>query len=224
VLAAARESRPEARASLGALCETYWYPLYCYVRRRGYRAEEAQDLTQEFFATLLEKDFLRVADPERGRFRSFLLASLNHFLAKEWRRRRAGKRGGGRLPLSLDFPSGESRYNQEPSHDLTPEKIYERRWALVLLDSALSKLRDEYAAGGKTVLFDRLSGFLGGKGKAPYHEVAADLGMTEEAVKVAVHRLRRRCRHHLRAEVAETVARPEDVDEELQHLMAVVGQ
>jgi len=223
-VAASHDSRPAAKAALATLCETYWYPLYCYVRRRGHLAEEAQDLTQEFFATLLEKHTLRVADRERGRFRSFLLASLNHFLANEWRRQSAKKRGGGRPPLSLDLPAGESRYAQEPSHDLTPEKTYERRWALVLLDQALSKLREEYAAGGKRKLFERLAVFLGGTKSADYEQVARELGMTEGAVKVAVHRLRRRCRDILRAEVAQTVAAPADVDEELRHLMAVVGQ
>jgi RNA polymerase sigma-70 factor (ECF subfamily) len=224
VVAAAHDSRPAAKAALATLCETYWYPLYCYVRRRGHLAEEAQDLTQEFFATLLEKHTLRVADRERGRFRSFLLASLNHFLANEWRRQSAKKRGGGRLPLSLDLPAGESRYAQEPSHDLTPEKIYERRWAMVLLEKALSALREEYAAAGKGKLFERLAVFLGGATSVPYEEVAHELGTTDGAVKVAVHRLRRRCRDLLRAEVAQTVVEPADVDEELRHLMAAAGQ
>lgn len=223
-MTAARQSRPQARAALETLCETYWYPLYCYVRRRGHHAEEAQDLTQEFFAVLLEKRALRVADPDRGRFRSFLLGSLNHFLNKQRRRQRARKRGGGRPVLSLDLPSAESRYSQQPSHDLTPEETYERRWALVLIDRALSHLREEYAAGGKAALFERLAPLLGGHGGVPYSQVAADLGMTEAAVKVAVHRLRRRCRHHLRAEVAHTVADPADVDDELRHLMTAVGR
>ena len=224
VLAAGRGSRPGAGAALATLCETYWYPLYYYVRRRGCRAEEAQDLTQAFFATLLEKEYLRVADPERGRFRSFLLASLNHFLANEWRRRSARKRGGGKPAISLDAESAETRYRQEPAHNLTPERAYERRWALLLLEKALSKLRDEYAAGGKAKVFVRLSGFLGGGERAAYEKAARDLDMTEGAVKVAVHRLRKRCRAILRAEVAQTVADPADVDEELRHLMAAVGQ
>jgi RNA polymerase sigma-70 factor (ECF subfamily) len=224
VVAAAHDSQPDAEAALATLCETYWYPLYYYVRRRGHRAEEAMDLTQEFFATLLEKEYLRAADRERGRFRSFLLASLTHFLAKEWRRASAQKRGGGRTPLPLDLQTGESRYSQEPSHDATPEKAFERRWALLVLERALSKLRDEYAAGGKADLFRRLAGFLGGEKSVPYKQVAADVGMTEAAVKVAVHRLRRRCRQVLRAEVAQTVADPADVDAELRDLMAAVGQ
>jgi RNA polymerase sigma-70 factor (ECF subfamily) len=223
VLAAAHDSRPDARAALATLCETYWYPLYYYTRRRGYRADEAQDLTQEFFAVLLEKESLRVADPERGRFRSFLLASLNHFLTAEWRRRSARKRGGGRPPLSLNVRAGESRYSQEPSHDLTPEKAFERRWALLLLEQAVSKLREEYAASGKAALFERLAGFISGEKGALYQQVAGDLNMSEGAVRVAVHRLRQRYRQVLRAEVAHTVAGPQHIDEELRHLMAAVG-
>jgi len=224
VLAAAHDSRPDAQAALATLCETYWYPLYAYARRLGYKAEDAQDLTQEFFALLLEKESLRVADPERGRFRSFLLASLNHFLTAEWRRRSARKRGGGRLPLSLDVRSGESRYSQEPSHDLTPEKAYERRWALLLLEQAVSRLRAEYAASGKAALFERLAGFLSGERGVLTQQVAGDLNMSEGAVRVAVHRLRQRYRQVLRAEVAHTVAGPQHIDEELRHLMAAVGQ
>jgi RNA polymerase sigma-70 factor (ECF subfamily) len=223
VLAAGHASRADSRAALAKLCETYWYPLYCFIRRRGHDAHEAEDLTQGFFAALLERDSLRVADPNRGRFRSFLLASLNHFLANEWRRQAAQKRGGGQPLLSLDCASGEARYSQEPAHDLTPEKLYERRWALTLLEQALSKLRQEYAAGGKSALFERLGAFLAGDEGAPYRSVAAELNMTEGAVKVAAHRLRRRCREHLRAEVAQTVADPQDVDEELRNLMAAMG-
>jgi len=223
VLAAGHASRPDSKAALAKLCEAYWYPLYCYVRRRGHGADEAQDLTQEFFTALLAKESLRAADPHRGRFRSFLLASMNHFLANQRRRQLAHKRGGGRAPLSLDFQSGESRFRREPSHDLTPEKVYERRWAMTLLDRALSKLRQEYVVGGKAALFDRLAAFLGGDLGTAYRDVAAELAMTEGAVKVAVHRLRRRCREQLRSEVAETVAAPQDVDEELRDLLAVVG-
>jgi RNA polymerase sigma-70 factor (ECF subfamily) len=224
VLAAGRGSHPGAATALATLCETYWYPLYYYVRRRGYRADEAQDLTQAFFAAILEKGYLKVADPDRGRFRSFLLASLNHFLANEWRRRSARKRGGGKPAISLNAESAETRYSQEPSHDLSPEKAYERRWALLLLEKSLSKLRDEYAASGKAGVFARLSAFLGGAERGPYEKAARDLDMTEGAVKVAVHRLRKRCRAILRAEVAQTVADPAYRDEELRHLMAAVGQ
>lgn len=223
VLAAGHASRADSKAALARLCETYWYPLYCYVRRRGHSAEEAEDLTQGFFAALLERDSLRVADPHRGRFRSFLLASLDHFLANEWRRRSARKRGGGQASLSLDCRWGEARYAQEPSGNLTPEQAYQRRWAMTLMEQALSRLRQEYVAGGKSALFDRLAALLGGDRGAAYRDIAAELGMTEGAVKVAVHRLRRRCREHLRSEVAQTVAAPQDVEEELRNLLAVVG-
>ena len=218
VLAAAHDSRPEAAASLATLCETYWYPLYYYIRRRGYRAEEAQDLTQAFFATLLEKGSLKVADPDRGRFRSFLLASLNHFLANEWDRARARKRGYGRT-LSLDVEDAESRYALEPADHLTAERLFERRWALTLLDLVVAQLRQECAREGKERLFDRLKAFLGGAAAgAPYSQAAADLGMTEAAVKMAVHRLRRKYRRLLRAEIAQTVSSPEQVDDEIRHL------
>ena len=223
VLAAGHSSRPDAATALATLCETYWYPLYAYVRRSGYRAEDAQDLVQGFFAALREKRYVKTADRERGRFRSFLLASLNHFLTTEGRRRSARKRGGGRLPLSLNVRSGESRYSQEPSHDLTPEKAYERRWALLLLEQAVSKLREEYAASGKAALFERLAGFLSGEKGVLYQQAAGDLHMSEGAVRVAVHRLRQRYRQVLRAEVAHTVAGPQHIDEELRHLIAAVG-
>ena len=223
VLAAGHRSQPDSKAALAKLCEAYWFPLYCYVRRSGHGADEAQDLTQAFFATLLEKESLRAADPHRGRFRSFLLASMNHFLANQ-RRRLAQKRGGGRVPLSLDFPSAESRFSREPSHDLTPEKVYERRWAMTLLERGLSQLRQEYVAGGKAAIFDRLAVFLAGDRGPAYHDIAVELGMTQGAVKVAVHRLRKRCREHLRCEVAQTVAAGQDVEDELRDLLAAVGR
>lgn len=224
VLAAGRGESCESRRALAGLCETYWYPLYAYVRRRGYRAEEAQDLTQEFFARLLEKDSLKAADPGRGRFRSFLLASLKNFLAKQWRRAAAQKRGGGRTPISLDFKSAESRYGLEPSHELTPEKIYRRRWALTLLQQVLGRLRGEYDRRGKLPLFDQLKEHLTGQqGTVPYGQIAGRLKLTEGAVKVAAHRLRRRCRELLREEIAQTVARPQEVDEELRELFAAMS-
>ncbi len=225
VLAAGRRSSPASGQALAALCQTYWYPLYAHVRRRGYGAEDAQDLIQEFFSRLLEKDYLRVADPERGRFRSFLLAAVDHFLAKEWRRAHAQKRGGQRAAISLDFQAGESRYSAEPAHELTPQAIYERRWALTLIERALAKLRDEFAGDDKLPLFERLKAYLGGdKVAVPYRQIAATLGMSEGAVKVAVHRLRRRCRDLVRAEIAQTVAGPEDIEEELRELFNVVSR
>jgi RNA polymerase sigma-70 factor (ECF subfamily) len=172
----------------------------------------------------LEKDYLGVAERGRGRFRSFLLAALDHFLAKDWRRARARKRGGGRALLSLDFPGAEGRYSAEPAHDLTPEKLYERRWALALIDRVVGRLRDEFAGEGKLDLFERLKVYLGGsESAASYRQVAADQGMSEGAIKVAVHRLRRRCAELLRQEVARTVAGPQEVEEELRELFGVLG-
>lgn len=223
VAAAGRSSSPESERALAALCETYWYPLYAYVRRGGHDAHESQDLTQEFFARLLARRSLRTADRQRGKFRTFLLAALKNFLAGQWRKDQAHKRGGGKLPVSLDFASGESRYAHEPSHDLTPERVFERRWALTLLDRAISKLKDEFDSSGKTELFESLKGSLGGESAADsYDEIAARLNMTEGAVKTAAHRLRRRCRELLRAEIAQTVARDEDIDDELRELFSAV--
>jgi len=223
VLAAAHDSRPDAQAALATLCETYWYPLYAYVRRVGYTAEDAQDLTQGFSAVLLEKRYVNAADRERGRFRSFLLTALRRFLAKEHDRAHAQKRGGKRKPMSLDLASGESRYALEPSHDVTPEAIHQRRWALTVLDTVLARLRQAYADAGKAEVFDGVKAFLTGEaGAPPYAQVARDLGMSEGAVKVAVHRLRRRYRDRLRSEVARTVADPGAVEDELRHLLAVL--
>jgi RNA polymerase sigma-70 factor (ECF subfamily) len=220
VLAAGHGSRPDASAALATLCETYWYPLYYYVRRRGYRAEEAQDLTQEFFAAILEKGHLKVADPDRGRFRSFLLASLNHFLANEWDRASARKRGG--KVLSINIAGAEGRYSLEPADGLTAEKLFERRWATTLLDLVLARLRAEFIRQGRERVFERLKDFLANVGDAPYRQAAADLGMTEAAVKMAVHRLRRQYRRLLRAQIAQTVASPEEIDDEIRHLFAAL--
>ena len=225
VAAAGRGASPESAQALALLCETYWYPLYAYVRRRGHDPHEAQDLTQEFFARLLERRNLRAADRQRGKFRTFLLASLQNFLSNEWRKEQAQKRGGGKLPVSLDFKAGESRYTLEPSHELTAERVFERRWALTLLDQAMTKLRDEFTASGKAELFEALQGSLGGEAVlAPYAELALRLGTTEGALKTAAHRLRRRCRELLRAEIAQTVARAEDIDAELRELFSAVGK
>lgn len=223
VLAAAHDSRPDARAALATLCETYWYPLYAYVRRFGYKAEDAQDLTQGFLAALLEKGYVKAADRERGRFRSFLLTALKRFLLKQRDRAHARKRGGAARPISLDLESGESRYSLEPSHDVTPEAIYQRRWALTVLDRVIVRLRQTCVDAGKTAFFESLKAFLTGEaGAPPYEQVARELGMSEGAVKVAVHRLRRRYRDLLRLEIAQTVADPEAVEDELKYLMAVL--
>jgi DNA-directed RNA polymerase specialized sigma24 family protein len=223
VRAAGRRASPEAERALAALCETYWYPLYAYARRRGLDAEAAGDATQGFFARLLEKGDLAVADRTRGRFRSFLLAAFGHYLANERDRERALRRGGGRPTLSLDFDAGESRYGLEPADEATPERIFDRRWALTLLDRAFARLRDEYGLAGKGDLFEALRPALAGDRGAPYVEVAARLGMTEGAVKVAAHRLRSRCGEVIRAEIAETVGSAEEVEDELRQLFAALG-
>ena len=223
VLAAGRGDAPDADAALAALCEVYWYPLYAYVRRSGHPVDEARDLTQGFFARLLEKRYLRAADSERGRFRSFLLTAFKRFLAKERDRARSLKRGGGRRALSLDFEQGESRFLREPTTDVTAEMIYERRWALTLLDRVIDRLRDEFERAGKRDDFDRLKVFLTGEAAAPsYREVADATATTEGAVKVAVHRLRRRFRDAVMAEIAQTVTSPDDVEEELGHLFEAI--
>jgi RNA polymerase sigma factor (sigma-70 family) len=219
VAEAGRHSSPEAAAALADLCKIYWYPLYAYVRRQGQSKNDAQDLTQEFFVEILDKGTLQVADRERGRFRSFLLASLKNFLTNEWRKGNTQKRGGGRPVISLDFDDGENRYQLEPSHDATPEKIYERQWALTLLERALTKLRAEFENTGKTELFQCLKTFVGGdKSAVPYRELGEQLNMSEGAVKVAIHRMRKRYRAILRDEIQQTVVAAEDVDEELREL------
>ncbi len=222
--AAGRSASPQSSRALATLCEGYWFPLYAFVRREGYSAHDAQDLTQEFFARLLDKNYLADADRRRGRFRSFLLASLKHFLSKQRDRARAQKRGGGRAPLSLDFASAESRYHLEPAGELTAERLYDRRWALTVLEQVLGQLRNESAAAGKLPLFDRLKQYLTARADSrPYAQVADELAMTEGAVKVAVHRLRRRYRELLKQEIAQTVTGPEELDDELRHLFAAVG-
>ena len=224
VLAAAQPDTARAQDALARLCQNYWYPLYTYVRRRGYSAHDAQDLTQAFFLRLLERHWVDDADRARGRFRTFLLTALQRFLADEWDKGRAQKRGGGvpHVPVQLD--SAETRYGHEPADNLTPEQSYERRWALTLLDTVLQKLRAEYERGGKGELFAGLNACLvGGRDTQPYAELAAQLAMNEGAVKVAVHRLRQRYRQLLRDEIAQTTAEAGDVDDELHHLFAVLA-
>jgi RNA polymerase sigma factor (sigma-70 family) len=210
--------------ALAVLCEAYWYPLYAYVRRRGRQPAEAQDLTQAFFVHLLEGKALAVADPQRGRFRSFLLQSLKNFMATERRRQRARKRGGNRQPLPLDFESGEDRYRREPVDADTPERLFQRRWALTLLEESLAALRGEYESSGRGALFAALQPHLqGGSGALSYAELGASLGMSEGAVKVAAHRLRRRYREILRGTIAQTVSSPAEIDEELRELMGALA-
>ncbi|MGP8198454.1 MAG: RNA polymerase sigma factor [Limisphaerales bacterium] len=224
VLAAGRSETTNAHAALEELCRVYWYPLYAYVRRRGHSPEDAQDLTQEFFARLLEHKWVARADRQRGRFRSFLLSAMSYFLSDEWDKARAQKRGGGVTPVPLQFDTAETRYGHEPADQVTPEQTYERRWALALLEEVLRKLRLEYEEAGRTELFTALHPCLvGERAGLPYKEVAAKLDMSEGAVKSAVHRLRGRYRELLRHEIAQTVAEPGEVDEELRHLFVVLG-
>jgi RNA polymerase sigma factor (sigma-70 family) len=223
VAAAVQGRSPQAQEALATLYQIYWYPLYAYARRHSANAHDAQDLTQAFFAQLLEKDYLQAADRERGRFRSFLLTAFRHFLSKERERAHAQKRGGGRPALSLDFELGESRYHREPVDNATPERLFERDWALGVLQQTLARLRQELANAGKEKLFECLKGVLAGDSvHESYAQIAAQLDTSEESVKVAVHRLRRRYQELLRAEIAQTVASAEEVDEELRDLFAAV--
>jgi RNA polymerase sigma-70 factor (ECF subfamily) len=221
VVAAGAPHRKEARSALVSLCESYWYPLYAYVRRRGYPADQAQDLTQEFFTRLLEGRYLDRADREKGRFRSFLLTSLKFFVADEEDRHRAQKRGGGAV-LPLAFSSGEEHYQREPAHDETPERIFERRWALAVLDRVVEKLREEFVYHGRPEHFERLKVFLLGQSDAPYATLAREMNTSEGALKVAIHRLRKRYRELFRQEIAHTVADPAEVESELRYLAAVL--
>jgi RNA polymerase sigma factor (sigma-70 family) len=223
VVAAGDPRRKEARSALISLCENYWYPLYAYLRRRGYQADPAQDLTQEFFTRMLEGRYLDRADPEKGRFRSFLLTSLKFFVADEEDRQRALKRGGGAI-LSLEFSSGEERYQREPAHDETPERIFERRWALSVLDRVVERLRSEFLQHGRPEHFERLKVFLLGQSDAPYSALAREMNTSEGALKVAIHRLRKRYRELFRQEIADTVADPAEVESELRFLAAVLAK
>jgi RNA polymerase sigma-70 factor (ECF subfamily) len=210
--------------ALETLCRAYWYPLYAYIRRKGHDAQEAQDLTQEFLIRLLEKDYLAHADRHKGKFRSFLLAALNHFLVNEWRDARAVKRGGSQPFISLDDNTAEGRYTLEPVSDLTPERIYERRWALTLLDQALTRLREESVAAGKARQFDQLRGFLTSEAReGDYDDAATQLTMKAGAVAVAVHRLRQRYGELVREEIAHSVGSRDEVEDEIRWLFGAVG-
>ena len=223
VVAAGDPKRKEARAALGSLCENYWYPLYAYLRRRGHSADQAQDLTQDFFMRVLEGRYLDRADPEKGRFRHFILTSLKFFVADEGDRQRTQKRGAGML-VPLEFSSGEERYQREPGHDETPERIFERRWALSVLDRVVVRLRDEFVQHGRPEHFERLKVFLLGRSDAPYATLASEMNTSEGALKVAIHRLRKRYRELFRQEIADTVADPAEVESELRFLAAVLSK
>jgi DNA-directed RNA polymerase specialized sigma24 family protein len=224
VLAAGGDKGQDSHDALTQLCKTYWYPLYAYVRRRGNKSHEAQDLTQAFFSYLLEKKTIEKADRDRGRFRAFLLTALKNFLANEWEKARAEKRGGGKGQLSLDFDSGEARYPIEPSHELTAEKLYERRWVLTLLDQVLENLQIELAKAGKAEQFDQFKGALTGEATADDYERAAEsLGITAAAAKQAAYRMRKRYRQLFREEVTRTVAHESEVDDEIGRLLESLG-
>lgn len=224
VLSAREQDLPLAAQALETLCRTYWYPLYAYIRRRGYAAPEAQDLTQEFLARLLASNGLATVDRRKGHFRSFLLGSLNHFLANEWDRARAAKRGGRTEVLSLDEAAAEARYAIEPSTDLTPENLYYQRWALTLLEQALHKLQSEFEAAGKSPQFECLKEFLQcEESDRSYKEVGGELGLTPPAVASMVYRLRQRYRELVREEIAHTVSSLGDLDEELRWLFRVLS-
>jgi RNA polymerase sigma-70 factor (ECF subfamily) len=224
VLAAREPSTQNGAAALEKLCRTYWYPLYGYVRRRGFSEHDAQDLTQGFFAQLLDRESIQRVTKDKGRFRSFLLASINYFIADERDAAKAQKRGGGRQVLSFDAQEAETRYRMEPVDGRTPETIFEHRWAMTLLDQVLARLREEFAQTGKSHLFKGVQPFLveGVKGTT-YAEAAREIGMSEEAFKKAVQRMRRRYHQLFREEIAHTVAGPDDVEDELRNLCAVLG-
>ncbi len=225
VLEAGHDYSPKASEAMAYLCQTYWCPLYVYLRRKGYTGPDSQDLTQEFFARLLARNYLSAADRNKGRFRSFLLGSLEHFLAREWTKGHAQKRGGGQVPFSLDQMAAENHYLLEPATDLTAEKIFDRRWATTLLDQAMAKLREECQQTQKIDLFDQVEGCLSGeRGEKSYGEIAASMNMTTGAIKVAVHRLRQRYGELVRAEIAQTVTTPAEIDEELRYLLAVLRE
>jgi RNA polymerase sigma factor (sigma-70 family) len=225
VLEAVQGASPKANEAMAQLCGAYWYPLYAYVRRKGYQAEDAQDLTQEFFARLLAGNPLSGLDQQKGRFRSFLLGAFEHFLAKAWRRARAQKRGGGQALFSLDAVDAENRYLLEPADELTAEKIFDWRWANTLLDQAMARLRAECQSENKARLFEKTEPLLSGDAAGEsYAQIASSLAMSEGAFKMAVYRLKKRYGELVRAEIAQTVATPEEAADELRYLFAVLRQ
>jgi RNA polymerase sigma-70 factor (ECF subfamily) len=224
VLAATQRHSPESASAMEALCRAYWYPLYAYVRRSGQSAHDAQDLTQEFFARLLEHHWLDTADPGKGRLRTFLIVALKHFMHKEWRRASAQKRGGGRAPVELDTACAESQYAIEAQARLAPDAAFDRQWAITLLDLTLKRLQGEFAAAGRAGDFEGLKGcLLAAPGELNYAEVAARLGVNPGAARVAVHRLRKRFREIYREEISQTLAEGADLDEELRYLAAALA-
>jgi DNA-directed RNA polymerase specialized sigma24 family protein len=225
VVLSAREKRsPQSTAALEILCRTYWYPLYAFLRRQGRPPHDAQDLTQGFFARLLQKDYLLAVAREKGKFRTFLLVALKRFLANEWDREHAQKRGGFAPVVPIDQEFAESRFAADPSPNIQPDVLFDRQWAMTLLERAMSQLREEYVGSGRAKLFEHLETSLArGESALPYAEIATRLNLTEAAVKMAVHRMRARYREILRAEIAHTVASPGEVEEEVRHLFSAFG-
>jgi len=225
VLAAGRRDAPQADVALEELCRTYWYPLYAYVRRQGHSREDAEDLTQAFFARLLDKNFLEGISSDKGKFRAFLLVAVKRFLANEWDRAHRQKRGGGAQPLSLDWQDADTRYQINPADNLSPDKLYDRAWAVTVLERVITRLRDESGVEGRAKLYEQLKSFLmAGKSDIPYAQAAASLNLSEGAVRVAVHRLRRRYRELLREEIAQTLSDPGQADEEMQALFSALAE
>jgi len=223
VLAAKERIGPESRRALASLCQAYWYPVYAYVCSRGFAAPDAEDLTQGFFTRLLEKETIRGATPDRGRFRSFLLASVKNYLSNEWDRATAAKRGGGRAPLSLDFAAAESRYPLPPASGKRPDAVFVQQWTRTLLAETLAELEEEMCSKGEGRRFEALADLLTGAEGGDYREAALKLGLREGAARVAVHRMRRRFGELLRRRVADTVASPDELEAEISFLLAAAG-
>jgi RNA polymerase sigma-70 factor (ECF subfamily) len=225
VLAATQQSSAESAAALETICQAYWYPLYAYVRRSGQSPHDAQDLTQDFFQRLLEKRWLAAADREKGRLRTFLIVALKHFMAKEWRHASAQRRGGGQIPVSIDTQLAESRYAADPSAHSATELLFDRQWALAVLDLTLSRLQSEFAAAGRERDFDALKdSLMAARGAIDYAAVAEKLGGSPSAARVAVHRLRKRFRDIYREEISQTLAENANLDDEMQYLAAVLAK
>lgn len=223
VAQAATQDSPESDSALADLCNAYWYPLYSFVRRKGYDRDEAEDLTQAFFMEVLEKKQLGVADQQRGKFRTFMLAAFDHFINKQWRSQQALKRGGGTSTVSFDFDTADQQYSNEPFHQWTAQRVFERNWALAVLSKALASVQQQYVDSNKSALFDQLKVYLGDGRQVPYASIAESLDTTEGAIKVAVHRLRTRYGDQLRMQIARTVESTQDVDEELHSLMKALS-
>lgn len=225
VLAAGRRDAPQADVALEELCRTYWYPLYAYIRRQGHSREDAEDLTQAFFARLLDKNYLEGVSSDKGKFRAFLLVVAKRFLANEWDRAHSQKRGGGAPLLSLDWQDADSRYQIDPADTLSPDKLYDRAWAVTVLERVITRLRDESSGDDKGRVYEQLKPFLMvGKSEIPYAQAAATLQLSEGAVRVAVHRLRRRYRELLRDEISQTLSDPAQAEEEMQALFTALAE